>query len=82
MQNTEQNCNVKGINEPFETVGKLQYFGTTLTNRSYIHEDSKVKQCKYSPRTAREGPEALDGGMWSTPRSGRFTRGKEPIPIV
>ena len=25
---------------------------------------------------------ALDGGGWSTPRLGRFTSGKDPVPIV
>jgi hypothetical protein len=25
---------------------------------------------------------ALDGGGWSTPRPGRFTPGKDPVPIV
>ena len=25
---------------------------------------------------------ALDEGGWSTPRSGRFTPGKDPVPIV
>jgi hypothetical protein len=25
---------------------------------------------------------ALDGGGWSTPGPGRFTSGKEPVPIV
>jgi len=25
---------------------------------------------------------ALDGGVWSTPRPGRFTPGKDPVPIV
>ena len=25
---------------------------------------------------------ALDGGGWSTPRCGRFTPGKDPVPIV
>ena len=47
------------------------------------------------PRTGYEGPEgeerysstlsltsALDWGGWSTPRPGRFTTGKDPIPIV
>ena len=24
----------------------------------------------------------LDGGGWSTPRTGRFTSGKDPVPIV
>jgi hypothetical protein len=23
----------------------------------------------------------LEGGGWSTPRSGRFTRGKDPVPM-
>ena len=25
---------------------------------------------------------ALDGGGWSSPRPGRFTPGKDPVPIV
>jgi len=25
---------------------------------------------------------ALDGGGWSTPRPGRFTPAKDPVPIV
>jgi hypothetical protein len=45
--------------------------------------------------TGYEGPEveyryssilsltlALDGSWWSTPRPGRFTPGKDPVPIV
>jgi len=45
--------------------------------------------------TGHEGPEgeerysytlsltsALDRGGWSTPRPGRFTPGKDPVPIV
>ena len=50
---------------------------------------------KVLPRTGHEGPDgeqmysytipsdsALDGGGWSTPRLGRFTPGKDPVPIV
>ena len=50
---------------------------------------------KVHPRTGHEGPEgeqrysstltlisALDGGGWSTPRPGRFTPGKDPVPTV
>jgi len=50
---------------------------------------------KVHPRTGHEGPEgelmqsstlaltlALDGGEWSTPRPGRFTPGRGPVPIV
>jgi len=50
---------------------------------------------KGHPRTGHEGPEgeqmyrstfsltsALDGGGWSTRCPGRFTPGKDPVPIV
>jgi hypothetical protein len=50
---------------------------------------------KGRPRTGHEDPDgeqrysstlsltsALDRGVWSTPRSGRFTPGKDPVPIV
>ena len=50
---------------------------------------------KVHPRTGHEGPEGeqmysstlpstsvLDGGGWSAPRPGRFTPGKDPVPIV
>ena len=55
--------------------------------RKFRHNEVKIK---VHPRTGREGPEgeqrysstlpltsALDGGGWLTPRSGRFTPGKE-----
>jgi len=50
---------------------------------------------KTHPRTGHEGPEgeqmysstfpstsALDVGGWSTPRPGRFTPEKDPVPVV
>ena len=50
---------------------------------------------KFHPRTGHQSPDweqrynstlsltsALDGGGWSTPRSGRFTPGKDLVPIV
>ena len=50
---------------------------------------------KGHPITGHEGPEgeqmysstlpstsALDGGGWTTPRPGRFTPGKDPVPVV
>jgi hypothetical protein len=57
---------------------------------------TKVKgKGKGHPRTGHAGPEgekrysvtlflilALDGGGWSTPRPGRFTPWKDPVPIV
>jgi len=52
-------------------------------------------KCKVHPRTGHEGPgrevrysytlsltSALDGGGWATPCPGRFTPGKDPVPIV
>jgi hypothetical protein len=54
-----------------------------------------IRQGKGHPITGRENPEgeysysstlsltsALDAGGWSTPRPGRFTPGKDPVPIV
>ena len=54
----------------------------------------KVK-VKVHPRTGQEVSEGekrysstlflswtLDGGVWSPPRPGRFTPGKDPVPIV
>jgi hypothetical protein len=40
---------------------------------------------KFHPRTGHEVPDgvlALGGVRWSTPRPGRFTPGKDPVPIV
>ena len=57
--------------------------------------NSSSKGGKALPRTGHEGLEgelmysstlpstsAVDGGGWSTPRPGRFTPGKDPVPIV
>jgi hypothetical protein len=33
-------------------------------------------------RVPRGGVEALGGGGWSAPRPGRFTSGKDPVPLV
>jgi len=48
---------------------------------------------KLTPKTGHEGPEGgggfinaftlmLDGGEWSTPKPGRFTRERKPVPIA
>jgi len=61
-----------------------------------LHYEGKSKgKGKVHPRTNHEDPEgeqryistlsltlALDVGGWSTPRPGRFTTGKDPVPIV
>ena len=54
-----------------------------------------IGKSKVHPRTGHEGPEgewkcscillltsALDRGEWSMPCPGRFTPGKDPVPIV
>jgi len=43
------------------------------------HEGPEVEQ-RYSSTLSLTS--ALDGGGCSTPRPGRFTRGKDPVPIV
>jgi len=64
----------------------------------YMVTSNKIKvkaKGKVHPRTGHEGPEeeqrysstlsltlALDECGWSTPRPGRFTPGKDPVPIV
>jgi hypothetical protein len=39
--------------------------------------------CKnYCPITGPDGTSVLEGDGWSAPRPGRFTPGKDPVPIV
>ena len=58
-------------------------------------ESTSKREGKVNHSTGHEGPEgeqmysstlsptsALDEGGWSTPRPGRFTHGKHPVPIV
>jgi len=71
--------------------------GTKIIRRPCIQENKQSKRGKGKahPRTVHEGPEweyrysytpsftsALDRGGWSTPRPGRFTPEKDPVPIV
>ena len=61
----------------------------------YLRTKEGKGKGKVLPITGHEGPEgeqmysstlpstsALDGGGWSTPRPGRFTPGKDPVPTV
>jgi hypothetical protein len=50
-----------------------------------------VKQSRYRPEQAQRVKEvllypfvtsALEGGLWSASRPGRFTPGKDPVPIL
>jgi hypothetical protein len=55
---------------------------TTIKNNN-----NSYKNGKDHPRTGHEGLYfffnfGARGGGWSTPLSGRFTPGKDPIPIV
>jgi hypothetical protein len=39
--NSGQNQNIRIVNESFENVAKFKYLGTTLTNKSNIHDEIK-----------------------------------------
>jgi hypothetical protein len=41
-QSARHNHNIKIDNKCFERVEEFKYFGTTLTNRHYIHEEIKL----------------------------------------
>ena len=71
----------------------MNYACALLVNR--VLSGSTIGKGTVHPSTDHEGPEgeqmysstlpstsALDGGGWSTPRLGRFTPGKDPVPIV
>ena len=66
-----------------------------VNRQKAVEKESKKGKGKVHPRTGHEGPEggqmysstlpstsALVGGGWLTPRPGRFTAGKDPVPIV
>jgi hypothetical protein len=64
---------------------------TALESTQPLTEMSKVKCSRYRPDWPREWTEvqlyhlltsALEGGGWSAPRPGRFSPGKDPVPIV
>ena len=58
----------------------------------YAIQAAALGKKKNRPGTGHEGPDvysatlslnsALDGGGWSTPRFGRFTPGKDLVPVV
>ena len=66
-----------------------------FTNSGNVTQGDGKSKCKDHYETAHEGPEgdqryrstlsltsALDVGGWSMPRPGRFTPGKDPVPIL
>jgi hypothetical protein len=61
-------------------VFKLWY----LDDKSYVHPgtDQEVPDGEQSYRSTLSSTLTLNGGKWSKPRPGRFTPGKDPVPIV
>ena len=81
---------ISGTVHPFPP---LDFTVCIRTNLHFPYSDKG--KGKDHPITGHEGPEgkqmysstlpstsALDVGGWSTPRPGRFTPGKDPVPIV
>jgi len=71
------------------------HFKNDVTITKHFNWSSNFNYIISLPLTDHEGPQgecsynstlslisALDGGGWSTPRRGRFTPGKDPVPIV
>jgi hypothetical protein len=60
--------------------GVKQYLpvkGVVLSRTDHEDPEGEYRYSSTLPSTS-----ALDGGGWSTPRSGRFTPGKDSVPIV
>ena len=47
-----------------------------------LEQATKSQRGEYRYRSTVSLTSVLDGGGWSTPRSGRFIPGKKPVPIV
>jgi hypothetical protein len=47
-----------------------------------LEQATKAQRGEYRYSTTLSLTSALDGGVWSTPRPGRFTPGNDPVPIV
>ena len=47
-----------------------------------LEQATKSQRGEYRYRSTVSLTSVLDGGGWSTPRPGRFTPGKDPVPIV
>jgi len=70
-------------------------FNFICGGKIYVFYESSNGKGKAHPRKGHEGPDgewrysstlsltsALDGDGWPTPRPGRFTPGKDALPIV
>jgi len=59
----------------FLSTGKVK--GNIYPRTGYEDTEGKTMRSSTIPSTL-----ALDGDVWSTPRPGCFTRGKDPVPII
>jgi len=70
--------NCKGASNPTSDVSR-EYMMQSSVHPITGHESTEGE---YRYTSTLSLTSALDGGGWSTPRPGRFTPGKDPVPIV
>jgi len=65
------------LNSYINTAGLYHLEGKVHTRTGY---EDPYGEKRYN--SALSLTSALDGGGWTTPRPGRYTPGKDPVPIV
>ena len=77
MQHLEVSGAVRPIQWSLGVKWCVNHMGTVHTRTGHKGREGEQIYSSALPSTS-----APDGGGWSTPRPGRFTPGKDPLPIV